>query len=317
MRVVCRPWRQRSAKLAGRMVSTAMRVELHHSMNLRQDSSRGQSSWPACCRLLIARSRKFFLDQHVIRVVGGDGEDRDAVVGERFDERKQDSGLRERERAFELEADPAVRGLHIRGKVVRRADDGEFVGGAGDRGEVAFRGPVGDGSAGSEADDGVAAGEPAEFELVTGTIFAFIVSGMQVSSTSGTASLDRTPGGCPYTAQLLAFDWLCFTRCSGQQAGGIQRGQRRRFRRHQQRNFGAAEHDRVAAFVFQRPDHFHVICQRARQELGIDQFVHDDLVDARALLGAGNAVVDAGGFQRLADRPGLPSGNACRARLGA
>ncbi len=43
-----------------------------------------------------------FLHQNVIRVIGGDGEDRHAMVRKRLDEREQDSGLREGEWAFEL-----------------------------------------------------------------------------------------------------------------------------------------------------------------------------------------------------------------------
>ena len=62
-----------------------------------------------------------FLDQDVIRVVGRDGEDGDAVCRERLDEGEQDSGLRKRERAFEFQADPAVRR-------VRRLAEGWLVG---------------------------------------------------------------------------------------------------------------------------------------------------------------------------------------------
>jgi hypothetical protein len=105
----------------------------------------------------------FFLDEDIVGVVGADGEDGDTVAGKRLDEGEQDSGLRKQEWAFELEARPAWTGGDIFGKNAGWADDGEFVGGAGDGGEVASD-PVGRGSIGGEAEDGVGAGESAEFE---------------------------------------------------------------------------------------------------------------------------------------------------------
>ena len=48
-------------------------------------------------------------DENVVSVEGGDGKDRDVVVRQRRDEGEQDSGLGEREWAFEFEADPARR----------------------------------------------------------------------------------------------------------------------------------------------------------------------------------------------------------------
>jgi len=50
------------------------------------------------------------------------------------------------------------------------------------------------------------------------------------------------------------------------------------------------------------------------EELGVDQFVHDDLVEVLALLGCGNALLDAGGLQGVAV-DGLPSDSGCRERL--
>src|ERR1700687_2208609 len=90
-------------------------------------------------------SHVLFLDENVVRVIGGDGEDGDAVAGERLDEREQDSSLREQEWAFELQACPARAGADTFRNVAGRADDGKFVGGAGDRRELTARGPGGDG----------------------------------------------------------------------------------------------------------------------------------------------------------------------------
>ena len=88
----------------------------------------------------IDRSAVFFWDQHVVGVESRNGEDWNGVVRQRLDEGKQHSGLREGERAFEFQADPAVGRVNIRRKIGGGADDGEFVGGAGDGGEVTLGG---------------------------------------------------------------------------------------------------------------------------------------------------------------------------------
>ena len=103
-------------------------------------------------------------NENVIGVVGRDREDGNRVVRERRDEGEQNSGLRERERAFELEADPARRRGELFRDVVGGTHDGEFFGSSADRGEGGRRGPSGDGGFGRLAHDGIEARELAEFE---------------------------------------------------------------------------------------------------------------------------------------------------------
>ena len=90
----------------------------------------------------------FLRDENVVGVVSRNGEDGDAVVRQRLDEGEQHSGLRERERAFELEADPARAGIDTFRDVFGRANDRKLFWGAGDGGEIAIRGPVEDGPVG-------------------------------------------------------------------------------------------------------------------------------------------------------------------------
>jgi hypothetical protein len=78
----------------------------------------------------IDRPRKLFLDKHIVRVIGGDSEDGNISRGQRFDKREQNPGLRERERAFEFQAHPAVRRMHFGWKISRWTDNGEFLAGA-------------------------------------------------------------------------------------------------------------------------------------------------------------------------------------------
>src|SRR6266542_124074 len=84
----------------------------------------------------------------------------------------------------------------------------------------------------------------------------------------------------------------------GEDASGVERGQWRGFGRNQQRNLGAAEHNGIAAVVLESADNFDMVCQRSRQELAVDQFVENDLVEAFALLLAGDAAFNARGLQR-------------------
>ncbi len=87
---------------------------------------------------------KLLLDQHVVRIVGRDGEDGHAIVREWFDEGKQNSSLREGERTFKFQANPALAGIDDLWEVRGGTDNREFISGAGDRGEVRFCGQVGD-----------------------------------------------------------------------------------------------------------------------------------------------------------------------------
>src|SRR5579862_1351441 len=84
-----------------------------------------------------------------------------------------------------------------------------------------------------------------------------------------------------------------------QQPRGIECGERRRLWRNQQRNFRAAEHNRIASFVFHRTDHLYKVSQGAGRQLRIHQFVENDFIDALALLGTRNSVLNSGGFERL------------------
>src|SRR5580704_13138666 len=86
---------------------------------------------------------------------------------------------------------------------------------------------------------------------------------------------------------------------SGQQTSRVQHRQRRLLLRHQQWNLGAAEDYGVAAFVLQRADYFREIDLRARQKHALDQLVEDDAMNALTLFRAGDAILDARGFQFL------------------
>ena len=143
-----------------------------HSVGIRRPR-RGQASLsrnkfvPGISQGVYGFSRELLLDQHIIRVIGRDDEDGDAIARNWLDEGEQDSGLGESGRAFEFQADPVVQRVYVRRKIVGRADDGEFVGGSGDRGEDAPCGPLGNVRVGGEAHNRIrATGKPAEFELV-------------------------------------------------------------------------------------------------------------------------------------------------------
>lgn len=110
--------------------------------------------------------RTVFWNQHVVGVVGRNGKDRNAIAGERFDERQEYSRQRERVRAFQFETDPVMRRMHVSGKIVSGANDGEFVCRARDRREFAPRCPVRDGCIRRKAHDRVRTSEPAKFEFM-------------------------------------------------------------------------------------------------------------------------------------------------------
>jgi hypothetical protein len=66
-------------------------------------------------------------------------------------------------------------GIHLCREILRRAHDGEFVGGVGDRREAALCGPVGDTCPWRKADDGVEAWELAELEVMAFRVILFTV----------------------------------------------------------------------------------------------------------------------------------------------
>src|SRR6266567_1578973 len=110
------------------------------------------------------------------------------------------------------------------------------------------------------------------------------------------AALGGQPG-----AAVPNLTFYCFSQGgSGKDARGVQHGERGLLGRHQQRDFGAGQSYGVAAFVFQAANHFREISLRARQERSLDEFVKDDPMNALALLRSRDAVLDAGGLQRLA-----------------
>src|ERR1700686_2385215 len=113
---------------------------------------------------LLHLAREFFLHQNVVGVVGGDCEDGHAIVREWLDERKKDSCLGEREWSFELEAYPSRAGGDFFRYVFYRADNGEFVGSAGNRGELTYCGPGGEGCVWNQTHNHVEVGHCEEFE---------------------------------------------------------------------------------------------------------------------------------------------------------
>ena len=92
----------------------------------------------ACSLQNLKRSgRVLFLDQDVVGVERGDGEYRNAALGQGIEKRSQDSGQRECEWAFQLEAGPRRFTFCVLRSLIGGADDGEFFGGSRDGGEVA------------------------------------------------------------------------------------------------------------------------------------------------------------------------------------
>jgi hypothetical protein len=219
--------RQHSARWLPRMVENAEWPEVPCGRNLSDDSSRATKFVSRLLKDIERRARELFQDQHVIRVIGRDGEDGNSVRRERLNERQQYSCLRERKRSLEFEADPAMWGLNVCGKIFSCADDGKFVRGTRDRCESALLGPIGNRRVGCEAHDGVVTGKAAKLELLPHLL-----------------TRHRLPHRRPR-----------------QQSGGIERWQRRCFRRDQQRNFCATQHDRVAALIFHGADDFDVVGQ--------------------------------------------------------
>ena len=87
---------------------------------------------PRCLQCVESESRELFLYQHVVCIVGRDGEDGHTILRERFDEGEQYSGLREGERAFEFQANPGRAGIGVLRDVRGGTNDREFVSRAGD-----------------------------------------------------------------------------------------------------------------------------------------------------------------------------------------
>src|SRR5579862_1296430 len=90
-------------------------------------------------------------NENVVGFVSRNCEDRDIVCRERFNERQEHSSLRERKRAFELEANPMRPRLVFFRNVPARANNREFVSRASDRSEFALHHPVWNNGAGCES----------------------------------------------------------------------------------------------------------------------------------------------------------------------
>ena len=103
------------------------------------------------------------LDQQIISVEGGDGEDADASLREGSGQGGEDADQREVERAIDAQRPPATFGFYIGGDLRFFADDGEFVSGAGDRDKRA-RCPRGNWRVGGEAADGEGSGQQGEID---------------------------------------------------------------------------------------------------------------------------------------------------------
>ena len=87
---------------------------------------------PGSLQRLNADCRMFFFHQYVVGIEGGNGKDGDAALSQGIEERGQNSGQREGERSFELEAGPRRFTFCVSRSLIDRADDGEFFGGSRD-----------------------------------------------------------------------------------------------------------------------------------------------------------------------------------------
>ena len=116
------------------------------------------------------------VNEEVVGVVGGDGEDADAGSGQRRGQGRDDANVGgEVEGAFDPQAAPVAVGDHsggisgIGGDGGLWADEGELVGSAGNGEETTGGGfgprPVGDGGIGFEAADSVDTGEQGKREV--------------------------------------------------------------------------------------------------------------------------------------------------------
>ncbi len=93
-------------------------------------------------------------DQNVVGIVGRYGEYAHFRLGERCCEGGQDAGEAEIERPLHLQTAPAPFGPATRWDTFFRQDDGEFLGGAGNRPEAGVERRVGDGFIRWEAANG-------------------------------------------------------------------------------------------------------------------------------------------------------------------
>src|SRR5579872_2261419 len=113
------------------------------------------------------RSSPFFLNQHIIRVIGRNREDWNALRREWFDKREQHPRLREREWPMQLQAHPVMLDLDAVRQMNGRTHNGQFIPGSGDRCELALRRPFGHWFFRCLAHDGVRLSQAAEFELMS------------------------------------------------------------------------------------------------------------------------------------------------------
>src|SRR5579872_3627377 len=113
------------------------------------------------------RSSPFFLNQHIIRVIGRNREDWNALRREWFDKREQHPRLREREWPMQLQAHPVMLDLDAVRKMNGRTHNGQFIPDSGDRCELALRRPFGHWFVRCLAHDGVRLSQAAEFELMS------------------------------------------------------------------------------------------------------------------------------------------------------
>lgn len=122
------------------------------------------------------------LNQEIVGVVGGDGED--AYVGGSQDggEFGEDAGEAEVERSEDFEAAPVGFGFRGVNGDIAGADDGEFVGGFGEEVKGSREDSGGDGLVWAEAVDAVFVGEDLEGELVHGLRVSLLVTTIEASA---------------------------------------------------------------------------------------------------------------------------------------
>lgn len=111
-------------------------------------------------------SCEFFLDQYVVSVVSGDRKNRNVIRRKWLYKREENTRLRERKRAFEFEADPAMQGLNISRNVIRQTNNGEFICRVSYRMEFTIDNPVRNRRVRRKAHDRIQSGELAELELL-------------------------------------------------------------------------------------------------------------------------------------------------------
>jgi len=112
-----------------------------------------------------SRPNPFFLNQHVVRIVSRDSENRNLLRRKRLDEGQQHSSQRKGKRPLKFQTNPVQLRPNVMRKISCRTDNRQFVRTARNRTEFTFRGPIGHRFVRSKAHDNVRSREPPKFKL--------------------------------------------------------------------------------------------------------------------------------------------------------